>query len=248
MNAGAAAAEEPDLALAAGPPDQPTDSGERIVTLDFIRGIAVLGILFPNIVAYAHPILAYFWPPQLPGGATAFDEATWLFQLVLIDGKFRGLFTLLFGAGMMLFIERVWARGGTRRLQARRLFWLALFGLAHFYLLWTGDILFLYAISGLLALSMLKWQARTQLRRPSCDRRSVMSPAKRTPSSCASCFRDSRKKICRAARAGRWNTLRSPRTTVRIWMHRTTTTQRTVTAIACRRSMRCRSTGTSGLV
>ena len=162
MTASTAAVEE--LRVGAATPDQPVGTGERIVTLDFIRGIAVLGILFPNIVAYANPLLAYFWPPALPGGATAFDEAVWVGQLVLIDGKFRGLFTLLFGAGMMLFIERVWARGGTRWLQARRLLWLALFGLAHFYLLWFGDILFLYAVSGLVALSMLKWSARTQLR------------------------------------------------------------------------------------
>ena len=122
MNASTTADQTPELALAAGTPDQP-----------------------------------------VAGGATEFDIGTWLFQLVLIDGKFRGLFTLLFGAGMYLFIERVWARGGTRWLQARRLLWLALFGLAHFYLLWTGDILFLYAVSGLAALSMLKWSAKTQL-------------------------------------------------------------------------------------
>jgi len=164
MNASTAAAEESPVAPVVATPDQPVGTGERIVTLDFIRGIAVLGILFPNIVAYAHPILAYFWPKGLPGGAQPFDEWVWLGQLVLIDGKFRGLFTLLFGAGMYLFIERVWARGGTRWLQARRLFWLALFGLAHFYLLWTGDILFMYAVAGFGALAMLKWTARTQLR------------------------------------------------------------------------------------
>jgi uncharacterized protein len=164
MSASTAVAEEPGAALAAGTPDQPVGSGERIVTLDFIRGIAVLGILFPNIVAYANPTMAYFWPKALPGGAEPFDEWVWLGQLVLIDGKFRGLFTLLFGAGMMLFIERVWARGGTRWLQARRLFWLALFGLAHFFLLWTGDILFMYAVAGFGALAMLEWQAKTQLR------------------------------------------------------------------------------------
>lgn len=164
MTASTAPVDEPEVALAAGTPDHPVGTGERIVTLDFIRGIAVLGILFPNVVAYANPILAYFWPKGLPGGATDFDVGVWLFQLVLIDGKFRGLFTLLFGAGMYLFIERVWARGGTRWLQARRLFWLALFGLAHFYLLWTGDILFLYAVAGFGALAMLKWQAKTQLR------------------------------------------------------------------------------------
>jgi len=162
MNASTAIADEP--APAAATPDQPVATGARIVTLDFIRGIAVLGILFPNIVAYANPTMAYFWPKALPGGAEPFDEWVWLGQLVLIDGKFRGLFTLLFGAGMYLFIERTWARGGTRWLQARRLFWLALFGLAHFFLLWTGDILFMYAIAGFGALAMLKWQAKTQLR------------------------------------------------------------------------------------
>ena len=154
---------EPDPALAAGTPDQPVGGGERIVALDFIRGIAVLMILFPNIVAYGHPMLAYLWPEYLPGGATAIDRWAWLVQLVLIDGKFRGLFTLLFGAGMALFADRVAARGGSRWLQPRRLFWLMLFGLAHTFLLWTGDILLLYAVAGFGALLMLGWEARTQL-------------------------------------------------------------------------------------
>src|SRR5688572_24084158 len=115
MNATAATQpDDPEVALAAGTPDEPVRSDERIVALDFIRGIAVLGILFPNIVAFGHPMLAYFWPPALPGGATGTDRAFWLFQFVLIDGKFRGLFTLLFGAGIMLFMERARARGATR--------------------------------------------------------------------------------------------------------------------------------------
>ncbi|HYD25428.1 MAG TPA: DUF418 domain-containing protein [Croceibacterium sp.] len=164
MNATQVAGDDTDLALAGATPDQPVDAGERIVALDFVRGVAVLGILFPNIVAYANPVLAYFWPLGLPGGATDADKGFWLVQLVLIDGKFRGLFTLLFGASMMLFMERAWARGATRWLQARRLLWLAAFGLAHFFLVWTGDILFLYALSGLGALAMVKWAPRTQLR------------------------------------------------------------------------------------
>lgn len=163
MNASAAEADRPDLALAAGTPDQPVGTGERIVTLDFIRGIAVLAIIFPNVVAFGYPLLAYYWPEALEGGSTAADRYFWLFQYVLIDGKFRGLFTLLFGAGMMLFMERVWARGGTRWVQARRLGWLGLFGLAHYFLLWTGDILFLYAFAGFVALPMLTWKAKTQL-------------------------------------------------------------------------------------
>ncbi len=166
MTASQPATDEPDLALAGATPGggRPTGAADRIVALDFVRGIAVLGILFPNVVAHGYPFLAYYWPDGLAGGATAFDRWVWLFQYVLIDGKLRGLFTLLFGAGIYLFMERAWVRGATRRLQARRLFWLALFGLAHFYLIWFGDILFAYAVAGFAALLMIHWEARTQLR------------------------------------------------------------------------------------
>jgi uncharacterized protein len=83
--------------------------------------------------------------------------------LVLVDGKFRGLFTLLFGAGMYLFMERAWARGEGFGLQARRLFFLLLFGVAHSLLLFSGDILVLYALAGFLALPLVGWSARQQL-------------------------------------------------------------------------------------
>ncbi|KRA82662.1 DUF418 domain-containing protein [Altererythrobacter sp. Root672] len=145
-------------------PSQPVSAAERIVALDFIRGIAVLGILFPNIVAYGHPMLAYYWPEGLPGGSTAFDRFVWLFQFVLIDGKLRGIFTLLFGAGLILFLDRVDARGGRPDLQIRRLAWLGVFGAAHTFLIWTGDILLLYAVAGFGALLMTGWDARAQLR------------------------------------------------------------------------------------
>ena len=151
------------VAAEVGTPDQPMRGADRLVSLDFIRGIAVLGILFANITAFGHPMLAYFWPEALPGGGSKSDDWIWLVQFVFVDGKFRGLFTLLFGAGMYLFVERVWARGGSRSLQARRLFWLMLFGLVHFFLLFIGDILFLYSISGFVVLAMLRWGARTQL-------------------------------------------------------------------------------------
>jgi uncharacterized protein len=143
--------------------DLASRAGERIVALDFIRGIAVLGILFANITAFSHPVLAYLWPPALPGGGTIADRVIWLFQFVFVDGKFRGLFTLLFGAGMVLFVERADTSGNGRALQGRRLFWLLLFGLAHFALLFVGDILFSYAVAGFFALLMIGWKARTQL-------------------------------------------------------------------------------------
>ena len=146
------------------PDQQPVAAADRIVTLDFIRGIAVLGILFANITAFGHPFMAYFWPPALATGTTPADEAVWLFQFAVIDGKFRGLFTLLFGAGIYLFMERAWARGATRWLQFRRLIILMLFGLSHYFLIWGGDILTLYSVWGMVALLTLKWQPKTQLK------------------------------------------------------------------------------------
>ena len=151
-----------DMAMAEATPDQPVRREDRIVSLDLIRGVAVLGILWANITAFGHPQAAYAWPEMLPGGGNAADDAMWLFQYIFIDGKLRGLFTLLFGAGVYLFMERAWARGSSRWLQARRLFWLGAIGLTHFFFIWYGDILFLYAMSGLLSLMFLKRSIKTQ--------------------------------------------------------------------------------------
>ena len=149
-------------------PDQPAPhplraSRERIDSLDFIRGIAVMGILFANIAVMAGPSIGVHWLPAFPGEAGGANEAAHIATLVLIDGKMRGLFTLLFGAGLYLFMQRAWARGATRRLQMRRLAWLFVFGALHFLLLFFGDILMLYAVAGLIALTMLRWSRRAQM-------------------------------------------------------------------------------------
>ena len=144
-------------------PVAPVAAAERIGTLDFIRGLAVMGILAANIVAFGQPFEAYMYPsafltdPADPGGWM------WIVQFILIDGKMRGLFTLLFGAGMYLFMEKAWARGATRGLQAWRLAILLAFGLIHFFFIWDGDILFYYAVFGFVALACLKWSIKTQL-------------------------------------------------------------------------------------
>lgn len=139
------------------------DAGDRLASLDFIRGIAVMGILAANIVAFGQPFSAYMFPESflVPTG----DPGGWLWiaQFVLIDGKMRGLFSLLFGAGMMLFMEKAWAKGQDRRLQFRRLCWLLMFGLIHFYFIWRGDILTGYALIGMVTLLCLRWRAKTQL-------------------------------------------------------------------------------------
>lgn len=136
----------------------------RISSLDFIRGVAVMGILAANIVSFGQPPSAYIWPnaflvdPADPGGWQ------WIGQFVLIDGKMRGLFTLLFGAGMYLFMERAWARGSTRWLQFWRLALLLGFGLFHFYFIWFGDILAMYALIGFLAVAFMRFKPGMQMR------------------------------------------------------------------------------------
>ena len=119
----------------------------RLVTLDFIRGIAVLGILYANIVGYAQPAVTSVWPGALPEPMSLADRIVWFVQFLLIDGKMRGLFAVLFGAGLVLFTE---AKGNA--LQWRRLAWLGLFGAAHYFLLFRGDILFSYALCGMVVL------------------------------------------------------------------------------------------------
>jgi len=149
----------PDLEAAA-----PARLPERIGSLDLMRGIAVLGILAANIVAFGQPFSAYMFPETFLVPAGDNDGWMWIAQFVLIDGKMRGIFTVLFGVGLYLFMERAWARGQTRWLQARRLFFLMLFGMVHFFFIWRGDILFYYAVIGFIALLCLDWSPKDQLK------------------------------------------------------------------------------------
>jgi uncharacterized protein len=123
---------------------------ERILTLDVLRGVAVMGIFSVNVIGFAMPEAAYFNPAAY-GGTTGASLAVWLANFILIDGKMRGLFSLLFGASTLLVIQRAGAAGlSPASVHYRRMAWLLVFGLCHFYLLWYGDILTLYALDGLL--------------------------------------------------------------------------------------------------
>ncbi|MBS0482362.1 MAG: DUF418 domain-containing protein [Proteobacteria bacterium] len=124
----------------------------RLRTLDLIRGVAVLGILAVNIANFASPDSATV-SPDLPHPGTTADHWAFAATLVFFEGKMRALFSMLFGASLLLFVDRQdhAGRSGTA-LQVRRLAWLAVFGYLHFALLWDGDILFLYACVGLGAL------------------------------------------------------------------------------------------------
>jgi uncharacterized protein len=122
---------------------------DRIAALDLIRGIAVLGILAVNIAGFAGGPIGVL-SPNFPAPGTTADSWAYGGIFLLFEGKLRALFTLMFGASMLLFIERAEANGREGgMLQARRLVWLMLFGYLHFVLLWWGDILFTYAVIGL---------------------------------------------------------------------------------------------------
>ncbi|QFT76940.1 DUF418 domain-containing protein [Erythrobacter sp. THAF29] len=141
----------------------PVTTSERISSLDFIRGIAVMGILAANIIAFGQPLMATLYPPAFLTDQQDPQNYWWLAQFVLIDGKMRGLFSLLFGAGLWLFIEKATARGSGQGLAVRRLAFLGMFGLIHFYFIWIGDILFLYAVSGLALLAFLSLKPVNQV-------------------------------------------------------------------------------------
>lgn len=129
-----------------------TDAAPRIVVLDALRGTAVLGILVANLPGFALPLAAYFSPAAWGGTAPA-DVAMWTLTFVVVEGKMRGLFAALFGASMLLVIERADARGDNgAALHLRRMGTLFVIGCVHLYCVWSGDILALYALVGTVAL------------------------------------------------------------------------------------------------
>ncbi|MGV3511326.1 MAG: DUF418 domain-containing protein [Novosphingobium sp.] len=131
----------------------------RIDAIDFLRGVAVLGILAINVTGFWGPSLATF-SPAIPRPEPA-AYGWFAFAFVVFEGKMRALFSMLFGASMVLFAQAAERKGLDPDVaQIRRLLWLALFGYLHFALLWWGDILFLYAMCGLIALLLRRLEPR----------------------------------------------------------------------------------------
>jgi uncharacterized protein len=136
----------------------------RFQSLDALRGFAVMGILLMNIIAFSMPELAYINPRYYGGTGTA-DVAVWGIMSVLVDSKMRGLFSILFGASMLLVYERAQAsEGNGAQVHTRRMMWLFVFGYLHFILIWFGDILTLYAACGMAGMFLLL-KDEAQLRR-----------------------------------------------------------------------------------
>jgi uncharacterized protein len=140
---------------------QPVASTERIGAVDKLRGIAVAGILVMNIYGFAMPFTAYS-NPLAYGGTEWYNLGTWYFTHIFFDQKFLPIFSMLFGAGLVMMADRAEARGTKYAgIWYRRNFWLMVLGAAHAYLLWFGDILFTYAVIGMLIYPLRNLKPRT---------------------------------------------------------------------------------------
>ena len=142
----------------------PVSSRQRLETLDVLRGFALLGILAMNIRGMSAPMSAYMYPYAL------FDYAgpsrlAYMFTNVFFDLKMMGLFSMLFGAGVLLYADKRTETGAApSALWFRRMFILLGIGLLHAYLIWAGDILVPYALCGILLLWWMRNRtARTLL-------------------------------------------------------------------------------------
>lgn len=146
---GPPAAEAPPIELTAPAPATPLAGDERIEIIDIIRGIALFGILAANMRGFAAPAIAYY--DTLKYTNTWYDTLVQALLEIFIQGKFITIFAILFGIGFSVQIRRAELRGGGFGwLHFRRMAVLALIGLTHGLLIWWGDILFAYAVGGLL--------------------------------------------------------------------------------------------------
>lgn len=123
---------------------------ERISSIDTIRGFALLGLLTMNLVGMSMPMAAYLSPLAFRADEP-FNDVIFSVFFIFADQKFMGMFSLLFGASILLLIERLQAKGEkTLGLHYRRNFVLLLIGLLHAAFLWEGDVLMIYGFCALL--------------------------------------------------------------------------------------------------
>jgi len=128
----------------------PVSSKSRIQCIDTLRGVALLGILLMNIIAFANPFAAYLIPTT-DNADTGLNLAAFMTMDIFVEGSMRAIFSMLFGVGMLIFLNKPEADEGiVRNLFYRRTLLLVAFGLLNAYvLLWVGDILYAYGMTGL---------------------------------------------------------------------------------------------------
>ena len=144
----------------------PVTKAARVESLDILRGIAVFGILAMNITAFGLLFQAY-GNPTVAGGVEGPNLLAYKIINVGFEGTMRGIFSLLFGAGIVLLTERMEQAGAgimAAEIHFRRMLWMMLFGVIHWtLLLWTGEILFAYSLCGLVLFSFRKLAPRRLL-------------------------------------------------------------------------------------
>ena len=128
----------------------PVEKTNRIQSIDLLRGIAILGILIMNIQSFAMPSAAYNNPLAF-GDLTGLNKMTWILSHLFADQKFMSIFSILFGAGIILITEKKeLLTGSSLKLHYTRNLILLLIGLLHAHLIWYGDILVAYALCSFL--------------------------------------------------------------------------------------------------
>lgn len=141
----------------------PVEQSERIFTLDMIRGIAILGILLMNISLFSTPSVLYNDPSILNEFGTI-NYYVWYLVSWVFEGTQRALFSLLFGAGIILFVSRQEKKfSGVMPADYffRRQLWLIVFSLVDVYIfLWNGDILLDYACFGMMLFVFRNWSPK----------------------------------------------------------------------------------------
>ena len=145
--------------IISSPSLEPVAAQKRIASIDVLRGVALLGILIMNIQSFSMPSNAYLNPTAY-GDLTGANRWVWIASHLVADQKFISIFSMLFGAGILLIAERVGPARATR-IHYRRMAVLLVFGLLHAHLLWSGDILYTYALCGLLVYLARRLTPRT---------------------------------------------------------------------------------------
>jgi uncharacterized protein len=139
----------------------PTAANERIVTLDIIRAFALFGILLVNMRFFSTPALQTEMVGSTLSGNLLDTISTW-FIFIFAEIKFVSMFSMLFGIGFLLFMERgEEKRINVKKFFTRRLLVLLMFGLIHIFFFWYGDILTFYALLGFILLFMKNKQLRS---------------------------------------------------------------------------------------
>ena len=139
----------------------PTTESNRIISLDILRGFALLGIFIMNMIDFSM-IGANYINPMAEGELTGADYWAYEFTQLFANTKFMSLFSILFGAGIFLFTNRLDIKGlNEAKWHYRRNFWLLLIGLCHAYFIWSGDILVSYALCAVWVYLFRKWKANS---------------------------------------------------------------------------------------